>query len=194
MYTRTGRGLFAAAVVRRFPLLPVEEEGRLNDPALRENFLERVFGLRRWKDFLAAGPTVGGLVEFHTAHKLLMMAHSPVAYRELGALVARGRKPRLPDLLRQYEERFMTGLALLATPAKNTNVLQHIAGYFKQHLTPAEKAELQDLFRRYHDGQLPLIVPITLLKHYVSKYDQAYLKGQIYLSPTPAELMLRNHV
>lgn len=194
MAAKSGRGLFADAVARHFPLLPLEEEGRLNDPPLRENFIERVFSYRRWKGFLAAAPTLGKLVEFHTAHKLLMMAHSPEHYRQLGALVAHGKELPAAELYRQYEELLMKGLALHATTAKNTNVLQHIMGYFKKELDPAEKAELLEVIGQYHDHLLPLIVPLTLLKHYVRKYDQTYLLGQIYLSPHPAQLMLRNHV
>ncbi len=191
---KNGSGLFAAAVARHFPLLPMEEEGRLNDLVIRENFIERVFSYRRWKDFLKESPTVGRLVEFHTAHKLLMMAHSPQIYREMGALVAHGRDLMLPDLLSRYEELFMKGLALHATVKKNTNVLQHIMGYFKRELTPAEKSEMLEVIEQYHNHLLPLIVPMTLLRHYIFKYDQQYLKGQIYLSPHPSQLMLRNHV
>jgi len=191
---KSGSGLFAAAVARHFPLLPLEEEGRLNDPCLRENFIERVFSYRRWKDFLADGPTLGRLVEFHTAHKLLLMAHSPEVYRTMGDLVAHGRDLPLPELFRRYEELFMKGLALLATTRKNTNVLQHMTGYFRRQLSSGEKAELLEVIGQYHDHLAPLIVPLTLLRHYVRKYDQQYLKGQVYLSPHPAELMLRNHV
>ncbi|GFO55504.1 hypothetical protein GMSM_25110 [Geomonas sp. Red276] len=189
----SGRGLFAAAVVRHFPRLPVEEEGRLNDPDLRENFIERVFGYRRWKDLLAAGPEPGSLVEFHTRHKLLIMAHSVALYREMGALVAHGRKVPLAELLDRYEELFMKALELPATVKKNTNVLQHIMGYFKRELTPAEKEELLGVIEQYHQRLVPLVVPITLLKHYVNKYRQEYLQSQWYLSPHPIELMLRNH-
>lgn len=194
MPARSGRGLFAAAVVEHFPRLPVEEEGRLADPGIRENFIERVFACRRWKDFLGGGTTVGDLVAFHTAHKLLIMAHSPGIYRQMGSLVAHARKiPRL-ELLDRYEELFMNALALQATVAKNTNVLQHIMGYFRAELSGEEKAELLDLIRQYHDHLLPLIVPVTMLKHYVAKYRQPYLMTQVYLTPHPAELMLRNHV
>jgi uncharacterized protein YbgA (DUF1722 family) len=191
---KKGRGLFAAAMVRRFPLLPMEEEGRLNDLPLRENFIERVFSYRRWKDFLSASPTLGGLVKFHTAHKLLMMAHSPESYRQMGKLVAQGSSLAAPDLFRCYEELLMKGLALQATTPKNTNVLHHIMGYFKKDLASPEKEELLAVISQYHDHLLPLIVPITLLRHYIGKYDQPYLRGQIYLSPHPAQLMLRNHV
>ncbi len=191
---KNGRGLFATAVAQRFPELPIEEEGRLNDPHLRENFIERVFSYRRWKAFLATGPNLGRLVEFHTAHKLLLMAHSPKIYRTMGALVSIGNGLQLPELLRLYENQFMKGLSALATIKKNTNVLQHMMGYFKKHLSAAEKAELTEIIGEYHDNLTPLVVPLTLLRHYVHKYDQQYLNGQVYLSPHPSELMLRNYV
>lgn len=194
MPQKTGSGLFAAAMAKRLPLLPLEEEGRLYDAGLRENFIERVFSYRRWKDFLHGEPDIGGLVAFHTGQKLLLMAHSPKHYREMGALVAHAREMNQEELFRRYEELFMTGLALLATVRKNSNVLQHIMGYFKKELSPAEKAELLEVINSYQDHLLPLIVPLTLLCHYVGKYDQKYLQGQTYLSPHPAELMLRNHV
>lgn len=194
MAAKNGSGLFAATMVKRFPLLPMEEEGRLHDPQLRENFIERVFSYRRWKDFLAEGPSLGQLVRFHTNHKLLLMAHSPEIYRTMGALVAHAKELPLPELLQRYEELFMKGLTLHATFKKNTNVLQHLMGYFKHQLTPDEKQELLEVIGQYHDQLTPLIVPITLLRHYVRKYDQQYLKEQVYLAPHPAELMLRNHV
>jgi uncharacterized protein YbgA (DUF1722 family)/uncharacterized protein YbbK (DUF523 family) len=192
--SKTGSGLFAAAVAHQFPLLPMEEEGRLNDPAIRENFIERIFSWRRWKDFLQGKPTIGGLVEFHARHKLLMMAHSPQIYREMGVLVAHGKEMKKEELFRGYEEQLMKGLALHATAKKNTNVLMHIMGYFKKQLSTAEKVELLEIIGQYHDQQVPLLVPLTLLKHYVAKYDQTYLKQQVYLAPHPAELMLLNHV
>ncbi|NTW98431.1 MAG: DUF523 and DUF1722 domain-containing protein [Geobacteraceae bacterium] len=191
---KNGRGLFAAAMARHFPLLPMEEEGRLNDLDIRENFIERIFSYRRWKDFQSGDPTIGQLVLFHTGHKLLMMAHSPQIYREMGVLVAHASEQKRADLLQRYEELFMKGLALHATVKKNTNVLQHIMGYFKQQLSPDEKVELLDVISQYHDHMLPLIVPMTLLRHYIGKYDQQYLKGQVYLAPYPSQLMLRNHV
>lgn len=194
MPKKVGSGLFAAAMAKQFPLLPLEEEGRLFDAGLRENFIERVFSYRRWKDFLEDAPDIGGLVAFHTGQKLLMMAHSPKHYREMGVLVAHARDIKPEELFRRYEELLMTGLAMQATAKKNSNVLQHIMGYFKKELTHAEKAELQEVISSYHEHLTPLIVPMTLLRHYVNKYDQQYLKGQTYLSPHPAELMLRNHV
>ncbi|GFO64530.1 YbgA family protein [Geomonas paludis] len=190
----SGSGLFAAAVARRFPQLPMEEEGRLHDPVLRENFIERVFAFRRWKDFLAQGPDLGMLVQFHTRQKLLVMSHSTQLYRELGALVAGGKELPLAELLDRYQELYMKALELHATVKKQTNVLMHIMGYFKKNLTPYEKQELLQLIEQYHDGLVPLVVPLTLLKHYVAKYRQEYLQQQVYLAPHPAELMLRNHV
>ncbi len=192
--TRNGSGLFAAAMARHFPLLPMEEEGRLNDQDLRENFIERVFSYHRWRLFLASGPTLGKLVEFHTAQKLLLMAHSPATYRALGVVVATGKEPALPDLLKGYEELFMKGLARQATIKKQCNVLQHLMGYFKKELSAGEKKELLEVIGEYHDGVTPLVAPLTLLRHYVRKYDQKYLQGQIYLSPYPTELMLRNGI
>jgi len=191
---KTGRGLFADAMVRHFPLLPVEEEGRLYDMHIRENFIERIFAFRRWKDFLLGKSDMGELVEFHTAHKLQLMAHSPKIYREMGKLVAEGKSMGHAQLLNRYLELFMGALACHATPKKNTDVLMHIMGYFKQELTREEKAELLEIISQYHDGLIPLVVPITLLRHYVNKYDRQYLEKQYYLNPHPLELMLRNHV
>ena len=194
MPTKAGRGLFANAVTEHFPLLPVEEEGRLHDMVLRENFIERVFAYRRWKDLVAGGKTVGRLVEFHTVHKLLIMAHSPERYREMGNLVAHGREMPRDEFFSRYQELFMKALALHATVRKNADVLQHIAGHFKRELTREEKAELQEVIGEYHQRLVPLIVPVTLPRHYVRKYGRDYLLKQVYLSSTPQELMLRNHV
>ena len=190
----TGSGIFAKAFQDRFPLLPVEDEGRLHDPGLRENFIERVFVYKRWQEFLASDRTIGGLVSFHTSHKLLVMAHSPKHYSALGKLVADPKQYKRKELFEQYCATLMEGLQLLATVRKNTNVLQHMAGYFKQQLSPDEKQELQDVIANYHQVLVPLIVPITLLHHYVRKYNVAYLKQQACLNPHPVELMLRNHV
>jgi uncharacterized protein YbgA (DUF1722 family)/uncharacterized protein YbbK (DUF523 family) len=191
---KSGRGLFANAVVKHFPLLPVEEEGRLYDMNIRENFIERIFAFRRWKDFLTGKGNLRGLVEFHTCHKLQLMAHSPQLYREMGTLVAEGKSMDLPQLLERYQELFMHTLSLHATAKKNTDVLMHIMGYFKNELTHGEKAELLEIITQYHGLLIPLIVPVTLLRHYVNKYDQQYLMKQYYLNPHPLELMLRNHV
>ena len=190
----TGSGIFAHAFMKRFPLLPVEDEGRLHDPALRENFVERVFVYRRWQELLASGFSIGRLVAFHSDHKYLIMAHSQKHYRELGALVAAGKKLPRKELQERYLSGLMEGLSLLATPRKNANVLQHMAGYFKDRLSADEKQELQEVISAHRDGLVPLIVPVTLLKHFVRAYREPYLGRQVYLAPHPLELMLRNHV
>jgi len=192
--TRSGQGLFAAALRSRHPLLPVEDEGRLSDPRIRDNFIERVFAFRRLREFFRGRWAVGGLVHFHTAHKLTLMAHSPKAYLALGQLVARAKQLARPELETRYTADFMTALETMATSRRHTNVLQHMAGYFKTILDAASKAELGATIEDYRVGLVPLIVPITLLRHYVRHHDVPYLAGQLYLEPHPKELMLRNHV
>lgn len=194
MSVRKGVGLFARRFMEHFPLLPVEEEGRLHDPALRENFIERLFAQARWRDFVGAKPDRGGLVGFHARHKLLILAHSTRHYQEMGRLVAGAKGVPFPGLLADYQRLLMEALRLRATPKKNTNVLMHMAGYFKKKLTPDEKAELGEILDLYRREQIPLVVPVTLIRHYVRKYDEAYLRDQVYLNPHPAELQLRNHV
>jgi uncharacterized protein YbgA (DUF1722 family)/uncharacterized protein YbbK (DUF523 family) len=189
----SGSGLFAAAVQRRFPNLPLEEEGRLKDAAVRENFVQRVFGYSRWGEFLRNGPEPGKLVEFHSRHKLVLMAHTPSLYREIGRLVAHGAGMKLDELLPRYRELFMKALGRHATVQKQVNVLQHSMGYFKKELTSAQKGELLAVIEEYREELVPLIVPVTLLKHYVEKHDQCYLKQQFYLYPPHAEVMLSNH-
>jgi uncharacterized protein YbgA (DUF1722 family)/uncharacterized protein YbbK (DUF523 family) len=189
-----GIGMFARIFMDHFPLLPVEEEGRLHDPVLRENFIERLFVFQRWRELRAANPHLAGLIAFHTRHKLLVLAHSPNHYRELGRLVARAKEIPVPELFESYQSRLMEALRPKATPKKNTNVLHHLMGYFKKDLTPGEKQELLEFIDHYHRGYTPLIVPITLINHYVRKYNQPYLKEQFYLHPHPVELQLRNHV
>jgi len=194
MPNRSGRGLFAEALLARFPNLPVEEEGRLCDPHLRDNFVERVFAYHRLQSFFAGRWTLGGLVAFHTAHKLQLMAHAPSAYAELGRMVAGAKTLPRGEVRARYEDAFMRGLAAIATARRNTNVLQHILGYFKRLLDPASRAELLALIRDYHEGLVPLVVPITVVRHYVRLHGVSYLAGQTYLEPHPKELMLRNHV
>jgi uncharacterized protein YbgA (DUF1722 family) len=194
MPNTTGSGIFAHAFMKHFPLLPVEDEGRMHDPGLRENFIERVFVYRRWQEYVKEDGALGGLVAFHTDHKYLIMAHSQKHYTALGKMVAAGKKIQKEKLLSDYLETLMEGLQLLATPKKNTNVLQHMAGYFKEQLSTEEKKELLEVITNYHNSLVPLIVPITLLSHYVRKYKEVYLARQFYLTPHPLELMLRNHV
>ena len=194
MATRDGAGLFASALTRRYPSLPVEEEGRLNDSHLRENFVERVFAYRRLRSFFSARWTIGGLVQFHTAHKLVLMAHSPKAYSELGRFVANAKRLARDQMRDDYELAFMDALKKLATTARHTNVLHHMLGYLRGHLDATARAELVTLIDDYRRGLVPLIVPITLFRHYIREFDIAYLRGQVYLEPHPKELMLRNHV
>jgi uncharacterized protein YbgA (DUF1722 family)/uncharacterized protein YbbK (DUF523 family) len=190
----TGSGIFAHAFMNRFPLLPVEDEGRLHDPALRENFIERIFVYRRWQEYSTEDGSIGGLVDFHTNHKYLVMAHSQKHYTTLGKMVAGAKKIGRSVLHTDYFTTLMEGLGLLATAKKNTNVLLHMAGYFNELLSADEKKELQEVIASYHDELVPLIVPVTLLGHYVRKYKETYLSRQYYLNPHPLELMLRNHV
>jgi uncharacterized protein YbgA (DUF1722 family)/uncharacterized protein YbbK (DUF523 family) len=190
---RRGTGIFARALRERFPLLPVEEEGRLHDPTLRENFVTRIFAYRRWCDLAGSRWAMGELVAFHTDHKLLVMAHSPTHYTALGRLVATGKTTSRAELVRAYGTGLMAALARIATVRKNTNVLYHALGYFKRRLTDDEKREMVETIESYHQGLVPLIVPITLLRHYVRKYQEPYLSRQVWLSPHPRELMLRNH-
>lgn len=190
---RQGIGIFARTFMERFPLLPAEEEGRLHDPVLRENFIERIFACRRWGEAAGAGRKAASLVKFHSAHKLLLLSHSEKHYREMGKLVARAGTIPARELFALYETLLMEALRLKATPAKNANVLQHMAGYFKKQLTAGERQELQEVIGEYRRGDIPLVVPVTLIRHYVRKYDEPYLKDQVYLHPHPQELKLRNH-
>lgn len=191
---KTGVGLFAGVFMKHFPLLPVEEEGRLHDPVLRENFIERIFVFKRWREMLEQGQKSSRLIEFHSRHKLLILSHSTKHTSRMGKLVARAKEIPSAELFNDYGRMLMEALRLRATIKKNTNVLQHLMGYFKKLLTSDEKLELLEVIDHYHKGHLPLIVPLTLLKHYVRKYDQPYLKVQYYLDPHPIELQLRNHV
>jgi uncharacterized protein YbgA (DUF1722 family)/uncharacterized protein YbbK (DUF523 family) len=194
MPMKVGVGVFARAFMDHFPNLPVEEEGRLNDPRLRENFIERIFALARWKGLVEQRKTRGNLVRFHTQQKLLILSHSPKHYQELGRLVARAKEIPPTRLYDEYQRLMLEGLKLMATARKHCNVLQHCLGYFKQQLSADEKQELLGRIDEYRKGYVPLIVPITLINHYVRKYDQPYLKEQYYLHPHPMELKLRNHV
>lgn len=189
--SRNGAGIWARMFMERFPLLPVEDETRLYSPEVRELFIERVFVFRRWRDMLRADPTPGGLAAFHTRHKLLLMAHSPESYRRLGKLVSQAGEAAPKGLFTEYAGTLAKALETKATVRKHANVLAHIPGYFKRDLSPGEKQELLDLIDRYRAGQLPLIVPVTLLNRYAAKYDQRYLKEQYYLNPDPIELALR---
>ena len=217
---KKGRGIFARALMERLPLLPVEEEGRLQDIHLRENFIVRIFAYRRWKDLVAndeapaaipsltarqaeprgsrgnsagGGATAAKLVDFQRRHKYLLMAHSPELAHRLGALAVQAGKRPLAGLLLEYEALFMAALQQKATVRKNANVLQHMLGYFKKQLDDFEKRELLQSIENYRLSLVPLVVPLTLLKHYIAKFRQPYLQDQHYLDPHPLELKLRNH-
>jgi uncharacterized protein YbgA (DUF1722 family) len=190
-----GRGIFATELTRHFPLLPVEEEGRLHDAGLRENFFERLFAQERLKRFLRDGPSPGSLVRFHTTLKLTLMAHSPAHYRSMGRLVAGAGNQSFPLLLEQYQQEFSEALCKLATPGRHVNVLHHILGFLKKDLPAGHKAELVEIIEDYRRGLVPLIVPVTLIKHHLRFHDvPEWISQQSYLNPYPKELMLRNHV
>ena len=189
-----GRGLFAVALTGALPALPVEEEGRLTDPAIRENFIERVFLAARWREFVAARPRPRDLVAFHAAHKLLVLAHSPAHYGRLGRLAAAAGKAFTRATLEAYHALLMEAVAVRATRGRHANVLHHMAGYFKRDLTADERAEVVEVIEEYRRGLVPLVVPITLVNHYVRRLGVRYLADQVYLRPHPKELMLRNHV
>ncbi|MBF0210841.1 MAG: DUF523 and DUF1722 domain-containing protein [Desulfamplus sp.] len=206
--SNNGVGLFARAFTSHFPRIPVEESGRLHDPKLRENFIENIFTLKRWRDVVNGfkdrdqynkdqynkmANKIGALVDFHTKNKLLLLSHSEKIYRNMGRLVADCKSIERDILLDQYENLLMQALTLLTTTKKNINVLLHMMGYFKRQLEPFEKSELLTNFDNYRLGYVPLIVPLTLIKHYVLKYDQKYLSQQTYLNPHPVELKLRNY-
>lgn len=193
MAEKKGVGLFARAFTRHFPLIPVEEEGRLNDAKLRETFIEQLFTLKRWREMTAQGRTLKNLVDFHTRHKLLILSHSPVHYKQMGKLVAEAKKIGTRLACTEYERQLMEALHLKATLRKNLNVLQHILGYFKQELDADEKKEMIEIMEQYRNEVVPLIVPLTLINHFVRKYDEPYLKRQVYLNPHPVALKLRNH-
>ncbi len=190
---RSGMGLFARGLVAEMPLLPVEEEGRLNDSVLRESFIERVFAYHRLRRVFRGRWELGGLVRFHAAEKFLLMAHSPKAVRELGQLVAGGKSRPRAALAAAYQKGFMLALARPAPRHRHVNVLQHIAGYFKRVLDGVEHGELAELIDDFGRGLVPLVVPITMIRHHLRRHDIGFLRGQSYLEPHPRELMLRNH-
>jgi uncharacterized protein YbgA (DUF1722 family)/uncharacterized protein YbbK (DUF523 family) len=190
----SGRGLFAETLLRAFPHLPVEEEGRLSDPRLRENFVERVFAFHRLRSLFRGRWTIGSLVAFHGAHKLQLMAHSPRRHAQIGSMVAGAKGVPRAALRTSYEAQFMGTLAVMATPGRHVNVLQHILGYFRDRLDAASRRELIDLIEDYRLGLVPLVVPLTLVRHHVRRFAISHLQAQTYLQPHPKELMLRNHV
>lgn len=193
MPEKKGVGIFARMFTDHFPLIPVEEEGRLHDPKLRENFIEQIFTLRRWRSAVSTSSGIGSVVDFHSRNKLLLMSHSQKHAGMMGKLVAAGKQIGKEALYRQYEDQLVDALRLKSTTAKHINVLQHIMGYFKTQLSADEKQELLEIFDRFKKGYVPLIVPITIINHYVRKYEQNYLAAQTYLNPHPVELKLRTY-
>ncbi len=189
----SGSGLFAGAFMKRFPLLPVEDEGRLHDEDLRENFIERIFALSRYRQAMEADPTIAGLMAFHARHKLLLMAHGDAPMRAMGRMLAVAKKGDAPALRAKYEDALLGALRLAATPRKHVNVLQHMLGYFKALLSADEKREVLQVIDRFGEGLVPLIVPVTLFQYFARKFNVEYLKDQCYLDPHPLELKLRNH-
>jgi uncharacterized protein YbgA (DUF1722 family)/uncharacterized protein YbbK (DUF523 family) len=192
--TRNGRGLFAEALVQAMPNLPIEEEGRLNDPVLRENFIERVFAYQRVRALLAGRWSSGDLVRFHTAHKLQVLAHSRAGYTELGRLVAHVTERPRSDVATAYEAVFMRTLSRVATAGRHADVMMHIVGHLKTLIDAGDRRELLDSIEQHRHGQVPLVVPVTLIRHHVRRNNVAYLRDQSYLDPHPRELALRNHV
>ena len=193
---RMGRGLFARAVMQAYPLLPCEEEGRLNDAPLRESFVERVFAYDRWLRTMARGCTPGRLVAFHTRHKLLLLSHSEIHYRAAGRLVAEaGRRDRdRGQLAREYLATFMEGMRRRATRRRHTNVLQHLAGYLKRTIDEGDRRALAGIIEEYRSGAVPLVVPIRFLRHHFRRSPDRYVEMQHYLEPYPDDLGLRNHL
>jgi uncharacterized protein YbgA (DUF1722 family) len=190
----SGRGLFAQAATAAWPSLPVEEEGRLSDPVLRESFVERVFAFRRLKDLFATVWEPKDLVAFHTAHKLQLLAHSPKFHRELGRMVAGAGSSDRQALETTYTTGFMQSLEPKATRARHTNVLEHALGHFKKVLSSEARALLVEAIRDFRNELVPLVVPVTLVAHYARLHEIDYLTRQTYLEPHPKELLLRNHV
>ncbi|SDB32803.1 Uncharacterized conserved protein YbbK, DUF523 family [Desulfonatronum thiosulfatophilum] len=194
MPKQAGVGIFAQTFIQRFPLLPVEDDGRLHDPGLRENFIERIFVMRRWQDVEAFKPALAPLIAFHSRHKYLILSHSTKHYQSMGALVAHASEMEREEVFAEYARQLAEALQLRTTKAKLFNVLEKCMGYFKKQLTAWEKQELLEVFRNFKEGRIPLIVPIVLLNHYIRKFDEPYLKDQYFFDPHPLELKLRNHV
>ena len=194
MPSRRGSGIFAREFMKRFPNIPVEDEGRLHDAGIRENFIEKIYVYDRWRNYLETDRSVTGLMSFHARHKYLMMAHSPSILKEAGKIVAITDKRNIESVLIAYEDKLISILNLKATVKKHVNLLQHIMGYFKNQLSPDEKKELLEVIDRYYRELVPLVVPLVLLQHYVRKHKEPYLSEQWYLHPHPDELKLRNHV
>lgn len=194
MPSRSGSGVFARELLRGLPHLPVEEEGRLNDPVIRENFVTRVFVYHRWQQLLTEGLTPAKLIGFHSSHKYLLLAHSQAAYQRMGRLLSNLARPNLQALSTKYETEMMTALKRRVTPQRHVNVLQHIMGYLKQTIDAGDKRELAESIESYRRGEVHLIVPITLLRHYFRRNPDPYIESQVYLRPHPDQLGLLGRI
>ncbi|WP_260295991.1 YbgA family protein [Sedimenticola hydrogenitrophicus] len=191
---RKGSGIFARLLMEHYPNLPVEDEGRLNDAVLRENFINRVFVYHHWQQLLGEGLTPARLIDFHARHKYLVMAHSQAAYKRMGRLLANVPKNALPRISETYIQGLMTALQRPVNRKGHTNVLQHIMGYLKRHIDTHDKRVLGESIERYRLGEVPLVVPITLFRHYFRLHPDPYIARQVYLQPHPEQLGLRNHL
>jgi uncharacterized protein YbgA (DUF1722 family)/uncharacterized protein YbbK (DUF523 family) len=189
-----GRGIYAQSFCAQHPDLPVEEDGRLNDPVLRENFLTRVFAYSAWQQLLKEGLSRRGLTEFHSRYKYLLMAHNPVQYKALGNLLGNMGQTDPQALGPQYFSELMAALKKCATRRTHTNVLQHLSGYLKKTLSADDKQEVQHVIGQYRHGIVPLVVPLTLLKHHFRQHPDPYIAQQVYLQPHPENLSLRNAI
>jgi len=186
-----GTGLYAREIMMRQPLLPVADEEQLHDAAARDNFLERIFAYRRWRQVLNSGITPAGLMEFHARHKLSLMAHGAVHYRELGQIMAQATARRPRQLAEEYGAIFMAALRHPATRKRHANALQHLMGYLKEHIDHDDKLELLEVIDAYRSEAVPLIAPQTLLRHHFRRYPHPYVAQQFYLYPEPLEQWLR---
>ncbi len=191
---RDGRGIFAEVLMERLPLLPVEEDGRLHDATLRENFFERAFAYDRVRKLFVEGWTAGDVVRFHSCEKLLLLSHDPKSYSELGRLVAAVKKHDREEFAAHYQRVFMGALTKKASPGRQVNVLEHIAGYFSKKVEASERAEIVTHLEDFRQGLVPLAVPLALLRHHVRRFKLDYIASQSYLSPHPKELSLRSHM
>ena len=191
---RDGSGLFARYLQERWPMLPVEEDGRLLDPALRENFIERVFLYDDWCRFNEKGLTAHGLIRFHTRHKFQLLAHCQKTYRQLGPLLADLSRVPLEELAEEYIAAFMRGMRRRISRGAHVNVMLHLLGYFRGKLDALERGSIQDSIHAYLAGEVPLVVPMTLLRHAQRRFPDHYLSNQAYLVPYPDALGLRNQL
>lgn len=191
---RQGSGLFAAYLQQQFPALPIEEEGRLGDPALRENFVQRVFVRHRWQQLCSRPLTAHDLMVFHSRHKLIAMSHDQNRAKELGRLLAELKPDNLESLAQRYIVDLMACLKIVATRGNHVNVLQHIQGYLKQKIERDDKQELAETIEDYRLGKVPLIVPLTLLRHHFRKQPDPFIDNAFYMAPHPAELSLLNEI